>query len=208
MIGRSLLVLALAFVLPREGLAQNQSSGLYLEGRLGAVFLNDSDFESDQSAAAGFDDVVEYDTGVALDFATGFAHDSGLRGEIAIGYRANEVDEDDDSPVTGTLGAFTFMANGYYDFYLGNYGVQGAWSGFAPFVGGGVGVAVLDADDDDEISDTVFAYQGVAGLYYGFTPHIGVSLAYAYFATSDIKDDDVELDYKSHNVLAGFRYTF
>jgi opacity protein-like surface antigen len=46
-----------------------------------------------------------------------------------------------------------------------------------PYVGGGIGMAVhkLDFDSGGSESDTVFAYQGIAGLAYSFTPNWGMT---------------------------------
>jgi hypothetical protein len=67
--------------------------------------------------------------------------------------------------------AFSAMFNGYYDFHLDKFGAEGAITKLTPFIGAGIGAAVIGADAkiagarivDD--SDTVFAFQAIAGLY-------------------------------------------
>lgn len=212
MIRKIITVFGFALLLPGAAAAQGQKSSVYMELRAGAAFLTDSELDADLTA----DVDVTYDTGWLVDGAVGYAHESGLRGEIALGYRSNDLDEFEFSGTSvegdGRLAAFTAMANGYYDFYLDKFGAQGFAANLTPFIGGGVGVAILDADDDDDNvsseSDTVFAYQAIAGLSYAFTPNIAGSLSYAYFATTDPKFGDAELDYNSHNVMAGIRYSF
>lgn len=219
MFHRFLAALAFVVFLPGAAAAQDWYDGIYVELRGGVVFLNDSDVESDDLAAAGLSDAeFEADIGWSVESALGYAHDSGFRGEIALGYRQNELDEASakfsgvtvSGDIDGDISLFTALANGYYDFHLDRYGTQGPLGNLVPFIGGGLGVGLVDTDGDDVggATDTVFAYQGVAGLYYGITPNVGVSVSYAYFATTDIKEDGVEADYSSHNVLAGLRYSF
>ncbi|MGD0614437.1 MAG: outer membrane beta-barrel protein [Verrucomicrobiota bacterium] len=64
-----------------------------------------------------------------------------------------------------------------------------------PYIGGGLGgsAAVIDADHIDfgltrmhgSQSDAVFAYQAFGGLRCNLNDHLGISLEYHYFATSD-----------------------
>jgi opacity protein-like surface antigen len=212
MIRKFVTALAFALLLPGVAVAQGQANSVYLELKAGAAYLTDSELEADLTA----DVDVTYDIGWLVDGAVGYAHESGLRGELALGYRSNELDEFEFSGMSvegdGRLAAFTAMANGYYDFYLDRYGTQGPAANLTPFIGGGVGVAILDVDDDDDNvsseSDTVFAYQAIAGLSYAFTRNIAGSLSYAYFATTDAKFGEAELDYNSHNVMLGIRYSF
>lgn len=208
-------VFLFALLLPGAAAAQGAQGGVYLELRAGAVFLNDLELDDN------FLDEGETDTGWLVDGAVGYAHDSGLRGELALGYRRNELDELTAGAISadaeGDISAFTAMANGYYDFHLDKYGARGAAANLTPFIGAGAGVAVVTAKidevggvdiGDDRDSDAVFAYQGIAGLSYAFTPNIAASVSYAYFATTDPNFDGAKVDYSSHNVMAGFRYTF
>lgn len=216
---KSLAAFALALFLPSVAAAQNWYDGIYVEGRGGASFLTDSDTEF-----FGADAEAGFDTGWLIDGAVGYAHDSGLRGEIALGYRENDTDELDVELVgkldlDGEVTAFSAMFNGYYDFHLDKFGAEGAITKLTPFIGAGIGAAVIGADAkiagarivDD--SDTVFAFQAIAGLSYGFTPNLAATLTYAYFTTSDPKFEDelggeFEAEYASHNVMAGLRYSF
>ncbi len=212
------LLAATAALMLLPGAAAARGS-MYGELRGGATFLTDSQFEDDTLSAAGFDDVeVSFDTGWLVEGAFGYAHDSGLRGEFALGYRENEADELSgkflgtpfELDIDGTFSILTTMANLYYDFNLNSYGGStGAMANLVPFIGGGIGAAFMDIDDDTfDDDDTVFAWQVTAGLAYNFTPNVAGTVSYAYFATSDPEFDGVELDYDSHNVLAGIRYTF
>ncbi len=119
-------------------------------------------------------------------------------------------------PVSGDYSAFTFMANGYYDFDLG--------SGWKPYVGGGIGFSSISLEaesngallvDDD---DTVFAYQVAGGVGYEFALSQGrsvtVSLDYRYFGTESptfkglVTGRNFETEIAGHDVGIGLRYGF
>lgn len=215
---RGLLAAAAAFMLlPGAGLAQDLKGNFYGELRGGASFPRDADTDF----GGGLDGDLSADTGWLVEGAFGYAHESGLRGEIAAGYRYNELDDFEVSGVSvdfdGEITAVTAMANLYYDFDLGALaGATGAAANLVPFAGGGIGVAFLNIDVDDiggfsineDEDDTVFAWQVVAGFAYNFTPSVAASIRYAYFETSDPEFDGVDSEYKSHNVLGGIRYSF
>src|SRR3569623_883728 len=113
----------------------------------------------------------------------------------------------------GKTTALSFMLNGMLDF--------GDDDGLQGFVGGGVGVARIKADQyalntygnflDD--SDTVFAWQAIAGIRAPITDHIDASLKYRFFNAENVKLVDVAgrtLDgrFRSHSLLGGFTFNF
>ncbi len=113
----------------------------------------------------------------------------------------------------GRTSALSFMVNGLLDFGDDN-GLQG-------FVGGGVGVARVKASQyalntfgsflDD--SDTVFAYQGLAGVRAPLSRHIDVSLKYRFFTANNVKLIDVTGRtyngmFRTHSLLGGLTYNF
>ncbi|MES2755434.1 MAG: OmpA family protein [Pseudomonadota bacterium] len=113
----------------------------------------------------------------------------------------------------GKTTALSFMINGMADFGDDD-GIQG-------FLGGGVGIARVKADDyritdfgsyaDD--SDTVFAYQAIAGVRAPLTDNIDATLKYRYFDAADVKLVDVagrQLAgrFRSHSILGGFTFNF
>lgn len=223
------MTVVLAVMIPAAAWAQSYddaAKGIYLDLRGGAGLLMDAD----NSGAGITSDIViesEFDTGFVIDVAVGYADPSGFRGEIAIGYRANDLDTltiADDGGVGAFLGvgslngisvnadgevtALSGMLNGYYDF-----DVDG---GFKPFIGAGIGLARIEVDgsvlgvtivDDD---DTVFAYQGLAGISYEITQSVTASLLYSYFATTDPEFTDAaggnfDSEFGSHAVMVGIR---
>lgn len=204
-------LIGLVILVSFSHMAAAQEGGFYAELRGGVVFLNDSDLDT------GFDDEISFDTGFLIAGAGGYAHSSGFRGELELGYRENNNDELDLEGIgkfdaKDDTSAFTTMVNGYYDIDLGVPKLR-------PYIGGGIGLAVIDTKvraggvklvDDD---DTVFAYQALAGVAYHFTPNIAASLGYAFLATADpeFKDeagDKFDAEYASHNIMLGLRYSF
>src|ERR1700712_1243507 len=113
----------------------------------------------------------------------------------------------------GTTSALSFMVNGMLDFGDDD-GIQG-------FVGGGVGVARIKASKyalntfgsflDD--SDTVFAWQAIAGIRAPITDNIDATLKYRFFNAENVKLVDVSgrtVDgrFRSHSLLGGFTFNF
>ena len=112
---------------------------------------------------------------------------------------------------TGDRHVYAEMANLIYDFDLG-------WP-VTPHVGGGIGAAQVHQNlnpsngSGTHSSDTVFAYQGIAGLRYLITPTVALDLDYRYFATVDPKFTTVggvavKSDYETHNVVASLTFLF
>jgi opacity protein-like surface antigen len=200
----ALSAIVAAVLLPSAVMAQTTPSGVYIEGRGGAVFLMDSDID-----ATGLPDTdISFDPGWMAEGAVGYAHESGFRGEVAAGYRKNDFDEINVSGlgsagVDGDVTATTVMANGYFDAY---FGPQMRW---AVYIGGGAGVAYLDVSGDlGSADDTVFAYQGSLGFSFAASPNVVLSLGYQYLATEDPEFEGIDAEYQSHNAVAGVRFLF
>lgn len=113
----------------------------------------------------------------------------------------------------GKTTALSFMLNGMLDFGDDD-GIQG-------FIGGGVGVARVKAEKyalnrfgsflDD--SDTVFAWQAIAGIRAPLTSNIDATLKYRFFNADNVKLVDVsgrtlEGRFRSHSILGGVTFNF
>ncbi|QDZ08670.1 OmpA family protein [Sphingomonas panacisoli] len=113
----------------------------------------------------------------------------------------------------GKTTALSFMLNGMLDF--------GDDDGLQGFVGGGVGVARVKAEKyalssggsflDD--SDTVFAWQAIAGIRAPLTSNIDATLKYRFFNAQNVKLVDVtgrtlEGRFRSHSILGGVTFNF
>lgn len=220
-------VLALASTaLATPALARDKSWYVGIEG--GAMIVEDIDYDIGATAKAG---TVNHDYGYDVDGVVGYDF-GGFRVETEVGYRRATVDSYRSITTTpvytaaglasapaaqydyagGSSSALSFMLNGLLDFGEDD-GIQG-------FIGGGVGVARVKAKyglntrgnflDD---SDTVFAWQGLAGVRAPLTDHIDATLKYRFFNADNVKLVDVtnrtfDGRYRSHSILGGVTYNF
>jgi OOP family OmpA-OmpF porin len=187
-----------------------QTSGLYLGLGAGANFARDADI-----SGAGINTEASYDTGWAGIGSVGYGFGNGLRLELEVGYRDNDVDSlSGQTGGGGSTNVWSGMLNLLYDIPTG--------TAFTPYLGVGGGYARVKADGiapvaagnvtvDD--SDNVFAYQGIVGVAYGITPNLKVALDYRYFGTQDPEfgasnGTSVDSEYSTHTVLIGLRWEF
>ena len=229
------VVLALASTaLATPALARDKSWYVGVEG--GAMIVEDIQFDirSTANVTAANASSVDHDYGFDIDGNIGY--DFGpFRVEAEVGYRRAVVDGYTSQQGTprynaagalvatpapagtynyagGKTSALSFMLNGLLDFGEDD-GVQG-------FVGGGVGVARVKAEyglnrygnflDD---SDTVFAYQGLAGIRAPLSDHLDATLKYRFFTAPDAKliavnNTEFKGRFRSHSILGGVTYNF
>ena len=176
----------------------------------GANFSGDQDISG---TGAGINRSVDTDTGWAVLPSIGYRYGNGVRTELELGYRSNDVDSlSGVAGGTGELTAKSAMLNLLYDFNIGGR--------FSPYIGGGLGYAQIDYDGvapvgagriDDE--DNVFAYQGIAGVSYWLNNSVELAAEYRYFATQDpdfrtSAGVPVEGEYDGHAALVGLRFNF
>jgi len=221
------VVLALASTaLATPALARDKSWYVGVEG--GAMIVEDIDYDIGALNNAGS---VDHNYGYDVDAVMGYDF-GGFRLETEVGYRKATVDGYSSTTTTpffqgtargnanpgnydyagGSSSALSFMLNGLLDFGPDD-GIQG-------FVGGGVGVARVKAQyalnnsgDFLNDSDTVFAYQGLAGIRAPLTDHIDATLKYRFFNAENVKLVDVsnrvfDGRFRSHSILGGVTYNF
>ena len=126
--------------------------------------------------------------------------------------RPSQVGPGNYSIAAGRSSALSFMVNGLIDF--------GDDDGLQGFVGGGVGVArvkeraqINSLQNFLDDSDTVFAYQGLAGVRAPITRHIDATLKYRFFTADKVKLVDVSGRsfngrMRTHSLLGGLTYNF
>jgi OmpA-OmpF porin, OOP family len=115
--------------------------------------------------------------------------------------------------VAGDTNALSFMVNALLDF--------GDDDGLQGFIGGGVGVSRVDVDLSVNSagpgfvndSDTVFAWQALAGVRAPLTDNIDVGVKYRFFNADDIslvssRGADVDTRFRSHSLLGTLTYNF
>jgi opacity protein-like surface antigen len=216
---KRLLVMAIFALFFVTTSAQAENKGMYFSGNAGVSFLFDSDDEYPGVPGGTFE--TSYDPGFNIAGAVGYDYGN-IRAEGEIAYRSNDVDESSlpgiVSPASGSVSALSFMVNGYYDVHTPNFSL-------VPYIGGGIGVAYVNADfsvsgvpfspfvDD---SATVFAYQFMLGFGVEVSPTITLTGGYRYFATTEPSFDDstgipptnFESEYRNHEVNFGVRVAF
>ncbi len=221
------MALASTALVATPALARDNAWYVGVDG--GAMIVEDIKFDIGTAAAAG---TVDHNYGYDVDGVIGY--DLGrFRLEAEVGYKAATMDSYRSTVTTpvlnsagrpagvapgtfdyvgGRSSALSFMVNGLIDFGDDD-GIQG-------FVGGGVGVARVKERAqlntrqnflDD--SDTVFAYQGLAGVRAPITKHIDASLKYRFFTADNVKLVNVagtsfNGKFRTHSLLGGLTYNF
>jgi opacity protein-like surface antigen len=208
--------------------------GWYLRGDIGYKIYAEPDVDWDDSLAGiDFDDEDIDDTGL-IGVGVGYRFNPWFRADVTLDYEwpaeFNGSSPCPD-PCTGggttnresaELSAITTLANLYVD--LGNY------SGFSPYIGGGIGFSYVMVDDivsqsgDDFFDvgngdDWNFAWALMAGIAYDFTPNLALDVGYRYLNLGDVSSDTLEdagagdgdFSYdnlQAHEIRVGMRYTF
>jgi outer membrane protein OmpA-like peptidoglycan-associated protein/opacity protein-like surface antigen len=219
------VTLALATTaLATPALARDNAWYVGVEG--GAMIVEDIDYDltTPTGGVTTIDSNYGYDVGgtVGYDFGA-------LRVEAEVAYKSASVDEirTTGSIATGAntqvgagtysgggrTSALSFMANAMLDF--------GADDSISGFVGGGAGIARVKASDyrvvnsftalDD--SDTVFAWQAIAGIRAPLSENVDVSLKYRFFNADDVRIQNVrgvgyDGRFRSHSLLGGLTVNF
>ena len=203
---------AAALLLAARPAAAQQATGVYVSAGIGANYLS----SESGKVRDGFGDhktKADFNLGPAGDIYLGYDWGS-FRADAELSLRTNSIDKLRVDGVTegknGHQRTIGIMANGYYDFEFG--------SRFVPYVGAGVGVALMNLQGRDALGkfsdfNTRFAYQGIAGVSYNFSPNLAANLEYRYLGTTEptFSDNGVKVKTDSlgnHTVLLGLRYTF
>lgn len=170
---------------------------------------------------------IDTDTGFSIGGALGYQFQD-ARAELELTYNRNQVsgvDVQGFSNVADADGRFdiwSLSANGYYDIPTG--------SAFRPYIGGGVGIARLTADDVDVGIDALgeasldgsgvsAIFQAKAGLAYDISQNASVFVGYRFqgipgqnFTVQDIQNaGDVDFDAKTiliHSLQLGGTFRF
>lgn len=218
-------------------IAASAADGAYLGLTGGANFLDDQNFSviypnNDGPVVRGTGvGKVRFDTGWAGGLVVGYAYSNGLRPELELMYRSDDLKrvtistfglggalQPNGIEATGEYGsqdAQTAMANLWFDLFKS--------SRIRPYIGGGIGalrVEFNDAGYDGQPfrndSDVKFAYQGGAGIGFDLTPNWTLSLDYRYVEARRSKinlvDDQpetrVKFRYQADTALLTLRYGF
>ncbi len=200
-------LLATAIIGLSASAALAEENGLYLGAAGGLSIARDS-----RIVGTGIDSNAEFDNGLAGAGAVGYGFGSGLRAELELGYRENDVDSIGGLAGAGDVSAISTMGNVLFDFDNS--------SRFTPYLGVGAGAARVDLDGASPVGggsinddDTAFAYQGIAGVSYRVSDRFKLTLDYRYFAAPDVEVTTstgvaVDTEYRSHSIMVGLRFSF
>ena len=167
-----------------------------------------------------FDISLDTETGFGINGAIGYRFDD-ARVELEVAYTNNDVEsvtvnDLDEIPLDGEIESTQFMVTGYYDIPTN--------SRFSPYIGGGVGVATLTADDIEtdipglgtlalDDTGTSFVFQVKAGVGYQISRQANVFLGYRLHGLpgQDFEAFDADFDADTlwvHSLQLGARYEF
>ncbi|MGF1454340.1 MAG: OmpA family protein [Alphaproteobacteria bacterium] len=216
-------VAAVAVLAPQGARAEGfDLSKFYLRGEAGYVFGGSANV--DDPLFLGQDPDADADSGVVVDFDSGFLFGGGVgyqilenwRVELGADYERRDLSTTESLLLldSGDVDVLAVMASFYRDFSLTIGDVE-----IKPFVGGGIGVARLSLNDltpafpngtlEDE-DDTNFAWTGSAGTAYQVTERLSLEFRYRYLDAGsflvDTTFEQAEGDYRSHALMIGLRY--
>jgi OmpA-OmpF porin, OOP family len=203
----SSLAFLAALAVSSTAFAQEQPTGLYIGGGIGASMPSDA-----KISGPGVNTDAELDKFVAAMATLGYSYSNNLRSEIELSWRKNDVGSVGTSNGSGDVTTWTPMMNLMYDFKG-----LGAWT---PYIGGGIGLAHIDIDgarpvDSSTMSgdEWAFAYQGIAGVGYQMTDNLGLFADYRYLDTSEANfktaaGKELGTDFTEHRVMVGLRWFF
>ena len=173
---------------------------------------------------------IDADTGFIVGGVLGTSITPNLRGEFELSYAQNDVDDeclvansfggwcdDDNDSIDGDLGTLFLLGNVWYDFHF---------AGISPYIGGGVGAAIvmpdltLYDDDDYEWSENRLSAAGQLGVgfIWGFSDNMALDIGYRAKAVlgGTFSDGDAcenacsaeDITYVLHTVQLGLTFGF
>lgn len=190
--------------------------GFYVKGFGGLTVPQDDDFQLNLRGGVPGDSVdtgFDYSNGYILGLAGGWNVTPNVGVELEYAYRNADADfKGADAPGT-TTESNAWMANALYNFTP--MGMSGNWQ---PYVGGGLGIADIQADGINGIaggdfdSDYNFAYQLIGGVKYNLPSGWSLNGEARFFGINDQTMENDVLTFKSNyttfDLLFGATYNF
>lgn len=189
--------------------AAAQSSRLYFAGYMGLSAPKQNEFSESSRPASGD---IDLDNTQNFAGALGVRLSRELRLEAEVSYRKASMDRIDISgqgsfKIGGHLSSWLYMLNGYYDFDIG-------WKKIMPFISGGLGVAIHEAEILDSSGfaanalsdDWGLAWQAGSGLKYRIKDNIAFTGSYRYLGAMEMQFDSYNLDFSNHEIRIGIEY--
>ncbi len=216
-------LLAAGYALADGGMSANNSPTTgnepYVSASVGTNYVPDTVF-----SRSGVKADTDYSWGYNGLLAFGYRYNN-WRADVSVGYLHNNVDSvkvsgaganNTSHNANGYVQIVPYLLNGYYDI--------NTTTNFVPYVGLGLGGAYVDLNSRIRTSgvnlkgtDNVFAYQGILGLAYQFTPNLRANLDYHYLATtsgtfklsvSNNTSTNVSDNFQAHLINLGISYMF
>lgn len=202
---KTTLAVAAVSMFAATGIAQAETSPIYLQLGAGVNYMDDQDLSGGGQTRT----VQGSNPGWALMGAAGIGLFNNFRTELELSHRDHGLDG------SGSLDADSVMLNFFYD-------IPVKFAGFTPYIGAGAGSSWINAkrinttatfgqvDDRDQ----VWAYQGIVGLASDLAPNWKLSIDYRYFGTFDDPEFDsssgtkVDGEFSDHTIMVGIRYSF
>jgi outer membrane protein OmpA-like peptidoglycan-associated protein len=201
-----------------------RDGAMYIGGEFGAMIVEDMDVDVGASNnAITLNHDYGYDGGVFVGYDFG-----AFRVEAEAAYKKADLDDYQTTirfplesanfaanrTASGNTSALSFMINGMLDF--------GDDDGISGFVGGGVGMARVKANNYRNFanatpfldgSDSGLAWQVFAGVRQAISDNIDVTLKYRFFNADKVKmtafnGAATEMRFRSHSLLGGLTFNF
>jgi len=166
----------------------------------------------DTTASGTSGGTVNFDTGGVAAVFIGKRLDQNWRGEAELARRGLDLSSVSGTTASGDAKATSLMGSAFYDLDVKAV-VQ-------PYIGAGVGFAKVEMDGASPFggstindSDTIGAFQAIAGASYRLNDQIDLFADYRYFATADADfttaaGTRTSMDLSTHSVMAGLRFEF
>lgn len=173
-----------------------------------AVMIDDAELGSNDTLTNNVAKAIEAklvsDVGVGFSGALGFDFDSGLTTELEYSYRSVDTNS-----ITSSIGEVDAPGKYTLNTLMGNVGERFLSSSeFTPYLGGGLGIAWHQIDDDDlgfGAYDSTFVYQLLVGVEYSINSDTKLGLGYGFLGTSDPDFEGATVDIGVHNIGVTFR---
>ena len=196
--------------------ASTEGAGPYFRAGFGPAFFQDGTLKQFGGPTGN---PVNYDTGLTLDAAMGYAFNPNVSADFETGFIGAKIDS--------VPGFFSDDSRLYYVPFLGNVtlSLPIPRSNVIPYLGAGIGFAAAEFDTDGfgrgadfvtgSESDVVPAGQIFAGVRFLLTPQASIGLGHKFYATGDptftYPPDNFNVGFKgarTHSVLFTFNLKF
>jgi outer membrane protein OmpA-like peptidoglycan-associated protein/opacity protein-like surface antigen len=216
--------------------AAHAYDGLYGAVGAGLSYLGSKDITNDQPGGGGpfaFDSSADYDNGIGVYAALGYAYQNNMRFEFEFSYRSSDIDQIDSDGagfsgwpaggIGGDVATTSLMVNALYDFN------RDGW--LNPYIGFGAGMVNIDPDitGNNALGAPIspltvaygkakwaFGYQAIGGVAIDLAEGLLLDLSYRYH--DSIKEPHqgtlggvpaaFEMRTDSHNAFLGLRWDF